>query len=471
MKKVFLILLILSCDIIIVSTCQQSQPKGRIVVSDNGHYLQHENGTPFFWLGDTAWELFHRLTLEEIETYLDNRQAKGFNVIQAVLLAEMDGLQTLDRYGEMPLIDLDPAKPNEAFFKRVDQVIHMAKERQIIMALLPTWGDKVSKFWGIGPVVFNKENAYVYGKWLGERYSNNENIIWILGGDRPAVTDTTDARPIWRAMAQGILDGTRNKAIISYHTSGGPWTTSQQIHTEPWLHIDMMQSGHGSGHDVPVWKWIERDWRMEPAKPTLDSEPNYEDHPVDPWPTWNPANGYFRDYDVRKQTYRSVFSGACGVTYGHHSVWQFYSPKTEKINHADRYWTEALNRPGAFQVGYLKKLIESRPFGSGIPDQSIIVAGQGEKGEFICAFHDKNNTYLMAYLPVGRTVMIDASCIKKDQVNGWWFNPVNTETVSLGTLSNNQPLELTPPTLGFENDWVLILDDPDCKYSKPSVVK
>lgn len=100
---------------------------------------------------------------------------------------------------------------------------------------------------------------------------------------------------------------------------------------------------------------------MLPHKPTLDAEPNYEDHPVNPWPTWNPENGYYRDYDVRKQTYRSVFAGACGVTYGHHSVWQFYSPREEKINYPDRYWTEAMDRPGAVQVGYLKMLIDSRP--------------------------------------------------------------------------------------------------------------
>jgi hypothetical protein len=48
----------------------------------------------FFWLGDTAWELFHRLTREEAERYLENRRAKRFTVIQAVALAELDGPPT-----------------------------------------------------------------------------------------------------------------------------------------------------------------------------------------------------------------------------------------------------------------------------------------------------------------------------------------------------------------------------------------
>jgi hypothetical protein len=65
---------------------QSAWTHGRLEVSRDGHYLQYSDGTPFFWLGDTGWELFHRLTLEEIRTYLDHRANKGFNVVQAVAL-------------------------------------------------------------------------------------------------------------------------------------------------------------------------------------------------------------------------------------------------------------------------------------------------------------------------------------------------------------------------------------------------
>ena len=128
-----------------------------------------------------------------------------------------------------------------------------------------------------------------------------------------------------------------------------------------------MQSGHGSGHDVPVWEWVERDYALKPAKPTLDLEPNYEDHPVNPWPRWNPALGYFRDLDVRKQVYRSVFAGACGVTYGHHAIWGFVGARNEVINHADRDWTDALQRPAGREMQFLRDLMESRPYFSRIP--------------------------------------------------------------------------------------------------------
>jgi len=229
----------------------------------------------------------------------------------------------------------------------------------------------------------------------------------------------------------------------------------------------MIQSGHGGGHDVPIWDLVNRDWNLKPSKPVLDAEPNYEDHPVNPWPVWNPENGYYRDYDVRKQTYRSVFAGACGVTYGHHSVWQFWSEKEEKINHADRYWTEALDRPGAYQVGYLRKLMESRPQLTRIPDQTIIKKGQGEKGEYSCATRDSIGSYIMIYIPFGKTITVNTESIKSKELYVWWLNPRTSEVTIQGLISNNAQMDFTTPTLGFENDWVLIIDNPEFHYTIP----
>jgi hypothetical protein len=99
--------------------------------------------------------------------------------------------------------------------------------KDLYIGLLPTWGDKVTLLWGTGPVIFNSENAYKYGLWMGLRYAKYSNIIWILGGDRPPVNDSSDWRPIWRSMAKGILEGTKNKALITYHPWGGDMSTSQ----------------------------------------------------------------------------------------------------------------------------------------------------------------------------------------------------------------------------------------------------
>src|SRR5262249_20351894 len=152
---------------------------------------------------------------------LENRRRKGFNVIQAVILAEFEGLTKPNQYGQLPLQALDPTKPNEKYFDLVDYTIQSALDKNMFIGLLPTWGDKVVKLWGVGPVIFNDSNAYVYGKWLGARYQRYPNVIWILGGDRPPITDSADYRPVWRAMAKGISDGANGKAIFTYHVWGG----------------------------------------------------------------------------------------------------------------------------------------------------------------------------------------------------------------------------------------------------------
>jgi hypothetical protein len=440
---------------------------GRLQVTKDGHYLQFADGTPFFWLGDTGWELFHRLTLPEIKQYLDNRAAKGFNIIQAVALAEFDGLRIPNRYGELPLKNENPSTPNEKYFRIIDSTIKMAKQRNMFVGLLPTWGDKVTKIWGLGPVVFDSINAYTYGKWIGNRYKKEPNIIWILGGDRPAITDSSDWRPVWRAMAKGIIEATNHQSLITYHPWGGNNSTSQWIHNEPWLDINMFQSGHGGGHDVACWDLVTRDRSYTPVKPTLDAEPNYEDHPVNPWPKWNPDNGYFRDYDVRKQTYRSVFAGACGVTYGHHAVWQFMSAREATINYPDRGWINAIDRPGAYQVGYLKKLVESRPQLNRIPDSSIIINAQGVKAEHIEAFRSGDNSYAMIYLPIGKTITVNTSSITGNEINAWWFNPKNATCQFIGKLPKKEKMDFTSPTIGKENDWVLVLDDATKGYKAP----
>lgn len=449
---------------IFTSSFSQSLFKhGRLQVTKDGHYLQFADGTPFFWLGDTGWELFHRLTLPEIKQYLDNRAAKGFTVIQAVALAEMDGLRKPNQYGEVPFKNLDPTRPNEKYFKVIDSAIHMARQRNLFIGLLPTWGDKVTKLWGEGPVVFDSVNAYTYGKWIGNRYKNEPNIIWVLGGDRPAVNDRTDWRPVWRAMAKGIIDATNHKCLITYHPWGGNNSTSQWIHNEPWLDMNMFQSGHGGGHDVACWDLVKRDRIYTPVKPTLDAEPNYEDHPVNPWPKWNPDSGYYRDYDVRKQTYRSVFAGACGITYGHHAIWQFMSAREATINYPDRGWINAMDRPGAYQVGFLRKLMESIPMLRRTPDNSMIIEGQGEKEQHMEAFRGDDKSYAMIYIPLGKIFTVNTSFMKTSKINVSWFDPKNGSKQKAETIDRTDNMIFSTPTLGFGNDWVLIIEDANRK--------
>ena len=437
-------------------------PISRISVSKNHRFLVDESGAPFFWLGDTAWEIFHRLTREETEDYLENRRQKGFNVIQAVALAEFDGLRIPNAYGEVPFFDLDPARPNEAYFAHLDWVIARAAQKGLYIGLLPTWGDKVNRMWGQGPQVFDQASARAYGAWIGHRYRQTANIIWILGGDRPeSDADGHDYAPVVRGMAAGIQAGVGGPTLMTYHTNGRR-SSSQTFHGDDWLDLNMWQSGHHQ-QDAPNWEMITADVQRTPLKPVLDGEPNYEDHPINPWPQWTPEKGYFRDHDVRKAAYRAVFAGACGHTYGHHSIWQFYDPqRREPVNHPWCDWRTALDRPGAFQVGLLRRLMESRPYLSRIPDQQVLVGEPGAGAGHARAMRDSQGSYFMVYLPLARPVNVRLGLLEASTAHGWWYDPRSGQAQDLGTFPVTAEHEFTPPPGG--PDWVLVVDDAGQKF-------
>ena len=439
---------------------------GKLKVSDNKRFIIHEDGTPFFYLGDTGWELFHRLDKKDTEKYLENRRAKGFTVIQAVALAEFDGLNTPNAEGNKPLINNNPLTPNEKYFEHVDWVIKAAAEKGLYIGLLPTWGDKWNKKWGIGPQIFNPENAKAYGKFLGQRYKTYPNIIWILGGDRPIELEIH--RQIIVAMAEGLREGDGGAHLISFHPTGG-MGSSQFFHNETWLDFNIRQNGHSLSYTERYYTTSE-DYQLEPAKPVIDAEPVYEDHPIN----FNPdANGHSTAADVRRPLYWDLFSGAFGHTYGHHSVWQFWIPSRDPINRPLMPWYEAIDQPGAGQMMYGRLLLESRPFLSRIPDNSIIVpdritsAVPGNGSYRYVATRDQDRSYAMVYVPVGRKFSVRMDAIKGNEVVAWWFNPRNGESNVIGKYANTGTQTFNTPTPGENLDWILVLDDASKKYPAP----
>lgn len=433
---------------------------GPLRVSQNHRFLVHSDGTPFFYLGDTSWELFHRLTREEAERYMENRRRKGFTVIQAVALAEFDGLGTPNAYGDKPLVDDDPTKPNEAYFKHIDYITGVAASKGMYIGLLPTWGDKVIKMWGQGPVIFNENNARIYGRYLGTRYRDTPNIIWILGGDRPA--DKLEG--IWRAMAAGITEGDGGKHLKTYHPMGGR-SSAEWFQTDAWLDFNMLQSGHAA-RDIENYKSIGRDYALSPIKPTLDGEPRYEDHPVD----WKPENGYFNDYDVRQAAYWALFAGAHGHTYGCHDIWQFYAPNRQPISSAHAFWYDALDLPGAAQMLYVRRLIESRPLLLRVPDQSILDGDVLAGADHQQATRAADGSYLFVYTPTGRPVTVKMDKIAGAKVRASWYDPRTGAVTAIGDYGNRGIRTFTPSSQGRGNDWVLVLDDVSRHYAAPGTV-
>lgn len=431
----------------------------RLQISANRRYLVFEDGHPFFWLGDTAWELFHRLREEEADFYLENRRAKGFTVIQAVALAEFDGLNTPNAYGEKPLIGNDPLHPNEAYFSYVDRLLARAAQKGLFIGFLPTWGDKLELLaHGKGPVIFNPDNARQYGAWLGRRYRDCENLIWVNGGDRSGGGNNG---VIWHALAEGIKSEDSNH-LMTFHPWGGGngHSSSEWFHGSAWLDFNLAQSGH-ERRDLPNYELIASDYRRQPPKPCLDGEPRYEDHPVN----WKPDElGYFNDYDVRQAAYWGLFAGAFGHTYGAHPVWQMCGERHQPITFARRDWRQALDLPGAYQMGYARRLMESRPMLERVPDQSLVAEAR-LGGEHIRA--TRGPGYAFVYLPTGGKVRVQTASFGGSQLRAWWFDPRLGKSTRLGILAQRPEMEFNAPSSGPQQDWVLVLDAAACHYPEP----
>src|ERR1043165_3325918 len=126
MKRLLVAALLLSTAVARVLAASPPASLPALRVSDNHRFLVRADGTPFFWLGDTAWQLFHWLNREESELYLQKRAEQGFTVIQAVALAEFNGLDQPNRYGHHALRDNDPRQPNESYFEHIDWVLSRA---------------------------------------------------------------------------------------------------------------------------------------------------------------------------------------------------------------------------------------------------------------------------------------------------------------------------------------------------------
>ncbi len=456
---------------LVVTTFAGAPPSPRLKVSDNRRFLVYEDGRPFFYLADTAWELFHRLNREEAARYLEDRASKGFTVIQAVAIAELDGHTDPNAYGHLPLEDLDPSHPatkpgpNNDYWDQVDYIVDKAESLHLFIGFLPTWGrywhDKVRD----DKPLFTVANAEAYGEWLGKRY-REKPIIWILGGDRNIEND--EQKQIIRAMARGLCRGDGESHLLTLHPYGGGGS-SKWFHEDDWLSFNMRQNGHVPEY-TGRYDQTRVDYDRTPVKPVLDGEPIYEDHPV----SFNAKNlGHSIASDVRRPLYWDLFSGACGHTYGHHSVWQMWQPGRKPINNPLMPWFEAIDQPGAGQMQYGRKLIESRPFLTRVPGDDIIVTdpvptsipGAG-RYRFV-ATRDQAGTYAMVYAPVGRPFKVHMDKIKGTRVVAWWFNPRNGSVKKIGTFPNSGEKEFVPPDKGEMLDWVLVLDDAAKKYPAP----
>ncbi|MHA6624440.1 glycoside hydrolase family 140 protein [Pseudonocardia sichuanensis] len=426
----------------------QEQPLAPVRVSDDGRFFVHADGTPFFWLADTAWSIFVNLDRAEVERYLDTRAAQGFTVIQAVAVFPQAGGPGPNRYGHDPLAEgMTPAVSDSGddYWDHVDFVIDAAAERGLRIGLLPVWADKQA-----GELV-TAENAGAYGEFLGARY--RDRVVWIMGGDSGA----DGVEDVWCALAEGVAVGANGRPdhaglLMTYHPRGDQ-TSAEWFHDDEWLSFNMLQGGHCRRWDN-LLGLIEGNYARTPPKPFLDGESIYEDHPI----CWKPEDGFSTPEDVRRNAYWSVFGGAAGHTYGHHAVWQFLTEDGDASLGARGTWTEALDFPAGQQMRHLRALVESRPYLTRIPDQSVV------DGSGVRATRDADGSYLMAYTTDGAAFAVDTTVLTGDALRAWWFDPRTGTATDAGTVERGASVEFGPPE---ETDWVLVVDDAARGFGPP----
>ena len=458
----------------IFTYAQKPWDNGRLMISSNNRYLQFENGSPFFWLGDTGWLVPQHLDRSEVEYYFNKCRRAGYNMVQ---IQVMDAVPSYNIYGQQSLPygwDFTKADPEGvySYWDHLDYIVRKAEQNGIYIGMVAIWGSQIQA----GNI--NAEQAKAYGKFLAERYKNNPNIIWIMGGDIQG-----DIHPeVWNALATSIKS-IDNKHLMTFHPRGR-YTSAKWWSKASWMDFHTFQSGHRKygqrmgNKEYPIpdsteednWMYVDSTWAYKPIKPVLDDEPSYEDIPKG----LHDANeARWQDYDVRRYAYWSVFAGSCGHTYGHNVIMQMLKPGYPTGYGSDgtvKAWYQGLEDPGYNQMQYLSDLMLSFPYFERIPDQSIIVGKNGMKYDRLIATRGKD--YLMVFNYNSNVMKIDLRKISGKKKLLWWFNPSDGAISFIGTV-DNKIITMSPQIEKTDkiNDRVLIAIDAEKNYISREQVK
>jgi hypothetical protein len=413
-----------------------------ISISLNGRYFVTPEGLPFFWLGDTAWPLFGQYSRQEAEKWIENRARQGFSIIQGVLgWGGGTGFETKlpgpNYAGHQPWLG-SPDQPNQDYFENVDYLLSTAEKLGVTLALLPTWG-----YYVVDTGIFNTENAYSYGYWLGERYKERPNLVWVSGGDRIPLGH----EEVYRSLAYGLRAGDHGAHLITYHPCG--WRHSSQFfHEEEWLDFNMIETWT---EWVRVYEAVRSDYGLVPVKPVVLGEPAYEDGPEYPL-------GPITPLIIRRQAWWTFMAGGY-FTYGHNQNWRM-----------EAGFLACLDSPGADQMYLFQKIVQSRPWWEMVPDQGFFADGISGEGTLNTAVRTMDSSCGMVYLSSQCHVQLYLERILTRRVMVTWVNPHTGEERDGGIyLTGNangkvfpEGFGRTPFTVpGYWEDALLILDGMD----------
>jgi hypothetical protein len=447
-------------------------PAFPLKASGNNRFLVDQNDTPFLMVGDAPQTLIAKLSQTEADAYLANRQTYGINTLWINLLCNYSDIcnenaATFD--GIVPFTSRgDIATPNPMYFQRADDMIRIAAAHRMVVLLNPIdtcgWLD-VLRANGV-------EKAFAYGQFLGNRYKDLSNIIWLHGCDFQSWHTATDDALV-QAVARGIK-GTDKRHMhtieLNYHSSG----SLDDVTWAPLIELDAVYTY------FPTYAQILTEYNRPDFKPVFLMEANYEfEH--------NPHTDGGSPTNLRRQEYWTMLSGATGQVYGS-KAWRF-----------EKGWKNNLDTPGVIQLGYMRSLFAERKWYDLVPDQThtVVTAGYdglagyigklsaslgkfpGRAGNALgrvkeltgfgsittnthaTAARTADGSLVMAYLPSMRTLTVDMSKLA-GPTTAHWYDPTNGKylDVSASPLTNSDYRQFTPPkhNSSGDSDWILLLE-------------
>ncbi|RIK81671.1 hypothetical protein DCC62_01660 [candidate division KSB1 bacterium] len=411
-----------------------ADPVFPLKMSPDKRHLLDQNNNPFLINGDTPWSLIVKLTKVEVQEYLENRRTKGFNAVIVELIEHYFG-GPANAYGELPFTTPgDFSTPNENYFAHADWVINKAAETGMLVVLTPAYLGYMcgNQGWCQEMIANGPEKCRDYGRYVGKRYRNIPNLIWMHGGDSEAGQATEELR----AMVAGIAE----MDTVHLNTAHCDRQRSAlDCYDEAWLDISTTYSDCSQTPDRTL-----ADYQRNRIMPFFYVEGTYE-------------NEGASAKCLRSQAYWSILGGSIGHFFGNNPIWFF-----------GEGWQQALESEGARSMTHLGALFRSRAWHDLVPDydHEVVIGGYGDvgTGSYLAAARTRDGNTAIAYLPEPRQFTVDMSQISGSKVKAWWFDPATGHASTNGELPASGNIDFTPQSAG---DWVLVLDNAELNLPAP----
>ncbi len=417
---------------------------GAVGVARDRYHLEHADGTPFFWLGDTVWCGPGLSTPEDWKFYLDDRAGKRFSVIQFNAVSPWRTAPT-DRAGQVAFTGQKNIQINPGYFQRLDEHMDAINARGLLAAPVLLWALRKEDPGNYLP----EEDVIRLIRYQVARYGAH-HVIWILAGDNPYPTASAER---WKRIGRAVFGGQPHAPVTTHPTGmNWPWETWRE---EKWLDIFGYQSGHGD--DAKALRWIhsgppKEHWRKPPPRPIINLEPPYEDHLA--YQSRQPHSAY----NVRRAVYWSLLSTPpAGVTYGAHGIWSWQTeegktPTDHPRTGVAKTWRQALALPGSTHMKHLAELFTSLPWWQLRPADDLLAepTGRADPARQIAAARTDKGDLALFYLPVGGEVTLKPGSLAEG-LRAAWFDP---RTGQHRPAQQRAPGKFQAPD---QQDWLLVL--------------